>query len=73
MIFLANRAAKVLLSYEHLNHIRQLEKIDNRLYRILIDIRPGDRKLVMIKRAKGNVQLSLKSTLFKTAHDHFNW
>lgn len=70
MIFLANRASRYLLSYEHLNHIRQLERTDLQLYNTIKNIRPGDRKLVRIHRTKGDVQLSLKSILFKTAEDN---
>lgn len=70
MIFLANKAAKHLLSYEHLNHIRQLERTDLQLSNTLKSMKPGDRKLVRIHRTKGDVQLSLKSILFKTAEDN---
>ncbi len=70
MIFLSNKAAKYLLSYEHLNHIRQLERTDLQLYHTIKSIRPGDRKLVRIHKKKGDVQLSLKSILFKTAEDN---
>lgn len=70
-IYLSNSAARNLLSHEHLTHINQIQKIDKKLFQTLKELQPGDRRLVSYNEKKGNVQLSLKSTLFKTAQENF--
>lgn len=69
-IFLTNTAAKKLLNYEHLTHIEQLLRIDNKLYHTLKELQPGDQKLVNLGSKQGAIQLSLKSTLFKTSQEN---
>ena len=69
-IFLSNSAAKNLLQHEYLNHIDQILRIDKRLFATFRELRPGDNRLVNFNSKKGLVQLSLKSTLFKTATDN---
>jgi two-component system, NtrC family, nitrogen regulation sensor histidine kinase NtrY len=68
-IFLANRASRNLLNYEHLTHIEQIQRIDQKVYSALKNAKPGDRKLVSFYNGKETIQLSLKSTLFKTTQD----
>ncbi|MCG6189774.1 sensor histidine kinase [Maribellus maritimus] len=70
-IFLANSAAKELLGHEHLTHINQILRIDQKLFSALKELQPGDRKLVNFNSKNGAIQLSLKSTLFKTTHENF--
>ncbi len=70
-IYLSNTAARNLLGHEHLTHIDQISQIDRKLYAALKELQPGDRKLVSFNSKTGIVQLSLKSTLFKTAQDTF--
>lgn len=70
-IYLSNTAARNLLGHEHLTHINQISQIDRKLFSVIKELQPGDRKLVSFTSKTGNVQLSLKSTLFKTAHDTF--
>ncbi len=70
-IYLSNTAARNLLGHEHLTHIDQISQIDRKLYATIKELQPGDRKLVSFNSRTGTVQLSLKSTLFKTAHDTF--
>lgn len=70
-IFLANSAVKKLLNHEHLTHINQITRIDNKLFVALKELQPGDRKLVNFSSKEGVIQLSLKSTLFKTTHENF--
>ncbi len=70
-IYLSNSAARNLLHHEHLTHINQIQKVDKRLFLTLKELQPGDRKLVSFNLKSGTVQLSLKSTLFKTAQDNF--
>ncbi len=70
-IFIANASAKKLLNYEHLSHIRQLDRIDRRLYSILKEIQSGDQRLVKVRVGNKDIQLSLKSTQFKTTDELF--
>jgi len=70
-IYLSNTAARNLLGHEHLTHVDQISQIDRKLYAVIKDLRPGDRKLVSFNSKTGIVQLSLKSTLFKTAQETF--
>lgn len=67
----ANAAVKKLMNYEHLTHIKQLERIDKELYLTIKNIQPGDRKLFHLKTNKGDVQLSLKSTNFIKTDNQF--
>ena len=69
-IFLSNTAAQTLLKHEHLNHINQVLRIDRKLFSTLKEIQPGDNRLVSFNGTEGLVQLSLKSTQFKTATDN---
>ncbi|MFV0590653.1 MAG: sensor histidine kinase [Draconibacterium sp.] len=68
-IFLANAAAKNLLGHEYLTHINQITRIDKKLFNTLKELQPGDNRLVSFNNKNGVVQLSLKSTQFKTAND----
>lgn len=69
-IFLANTSAKNLLEREHLNHIDQIAGIDKKLYSTLKELQAGDNRLVSFNGKNGLVQLSLKSTQFKTASEN---
>ncbi len=69
-IFLANKAAKNLLGHEHLTHINQIVQIDKKLFTTLKELQPGDNRLVSFNNKNGLIQLSLKSTQFRTASDH---
>jgi two-component system, NtrC family, nitrogen regulation sensor histidine kinase NtrY len=70
-IYLSNSSARTLLGHEHLTHIDQIAQTDRKLYSAIKEMQPGDRKLVSFNGKTGIVQLSLKSTLFKTAQDTF--
>ena len=70
-IFIANNSAKKLLNYEHLSHIRQFDRIDHQLYSVLKEIQPGDQRLVKLRVGNKDIQLSLKSTQFKTTDELF--
>lgn len=69
-IFLANSAAQKLFGLEHLTHIQQLSRVDKKLYSALKTLQPGERNLVSFVGKEGAVQLSLKSTLFKTSREN---
>jgi two-component system nitrogen regulation sensor histidine kinase NtrY len=70
-IYLSNTTARKLINHEHLTHINQIAQIDGKLYMAIRELQPGDKKLVSFKNQTGIVQLSLKSTLFKTAQETF--
>ncbi|HBE40455.1 MAG TPA: ATP-binding protein [Bacteroidales bacterium] len=62
----ANSSAKRLLSTEALTHLRQIERVDRKLYKTIMNFKPQERKLVPINTSQGEVQLLLKSTLSGT-------
>lgn len=70
-IFLSNTTARKLLNHEHLTHINQLMQVDKKLFNAVKELKPGDRQLVSFNNKQEVVQLSLKSTLFKTTQDNF--
>jgi two-component system, NtrC family, nitrogen regulation sensor histidine kinase NtrY len=59
-----NSAARNLLSLESLTHLRQLDRIDGKLYSVVKNLKPFERRLVGITTSRGETQLSLKSTSF---------
>ena len=65
----ANSSAKNLLSIEVLTHLQQIERKDHKLFEAINGIRPFERKLVAISSERGEIQLSLKATSFKTNED----
>ncbi len=69
-IFLANSAAKKLLNYEQLTHIDQLKKVDDNLHLSIKNIKQGEQKLVSITSESGPIQLSLKTSMFKTVNEN---
>ncbi len=62
----SNSTAKKLLGTDVITHIKQLERIDKKLYQTLSSIKPSERRLVPINRERGEIQLSLKATSFRT-------
>lgn len=60
----ANSAAKTLLSAETFTHLQQIDRIDSRLYSVIRNLKPFERRLVGINTGNGEVQLALKSTSF---------
>jgi two-component system nitrogen regulation sensor histidine kinase NtrY len=61
----ANSAAKKLLSIDVLSHIQQIERIDDKLYQAVKNIKPSERKLVSFHVDRDEIQLSLKATSFR--------
>jgi nitrogen fixation/metabolism regulation signal transduction histidine kinase len=70
-IFLSNTAARNLLNCNPLTHINQLLRVDKKLWTAIKELQSGEQKLVNFNSKTGTVQLSLKSTLFKTAQENF--
>lgn len=62
----ANSSAKKLLSTEVLTHIQQIERIDEKLYQTIKNIRPSERRLISIANDQDEIQLSLKATSFRS-------
>lgn len=62
----ANSPAKRLLSTEVLTHLKQIQRIDLKLYQSIKSIRPEERRLVSFRSENGEIQLSLKATSFRT-------
>jgi nitrogen fixation/metabolism regulation signal transduction histidine kinase len=60
----ANTAARNLLELETLTHIRQLERVDDKLFITIRSLKPFERKLVSYATTHGETQLSLKTTSF---------
>ncbi|UJH69173.1 sensor histidine kinase [Allomuricauda sp. SCSIO 65647] len=61
-ILFSNPTLENLLNYKPLNHIKQLNQIDGRLYGIFASMEPFDRKLVQLTNEREQIQLALKST-----------
>jgi two-component system, NtrC family, nitrogen regulation sensor histidine kinase NtrY len=62
----ANSSAKKLLSVDVLTHLHQIERKDHKLFLTINSIKPFERKLIGFNTDKGEIQLSLKATSFKT-------
>ncbi len=62
----ANTVAKRLLSSEILTHLSQIDRIDRKLYQVMRNIKPSERRLVPVYNEKGEIQLSLKATSIET-------
>lgn len=62
----ANSSAKKVLSTEVLTHLKQLERIDKKLYQVISSIKASERRLIAINNGQGEIQLLLKATSVKT-------
>jgi two-component system, NtrC family, nitrogen regulation sensor histidine kinase NtrY len=65
----ANSSAKKLLSLDILTHLQQIERLDKKLYQVIIKIKPSERKLIPVASERGTIQLSLKATSFRIKED----
>lgn len=65
-IYHANSSARRLLDSEVLTHLRQIERIDKKLFETINSIKPYERRLIAFNTEQGEIQLSLKATSFKT-------
>ena len=61
-ILFSNPTAKRLFNCSQLNHIRQLEKVDENLFNLLSELKPFERKLFQLTNERETVQLLIKST-----------
>lgn len=62
----ANSSARNILSVDVLTHLRQIERIDQKLYQTISSIKPLERRLVAMNGEHGLIQLSLKATSFRS-------
>jgi two-component system nitrogen regulation sensor histidine kinase NtrY len=62
----ANSSAKKLLSTEVLTHIQQIERLNEKLYQTIKNIKPSERRLISFKSDQDEIQLSLKATSFRS-------
>lgn len=62
----ANTSVRKMFSVEVLTHLRQIERIDQKLYQTINGIKPFERRLVGVNSEQGLIQLSLKATSFRT-------
>lgn len=62
----SNSSARKLLETDVLTHIQQIERIDKKLYQAINSIKPSERRLVPLVTERGEIQLSLKATSFRT-------
>jgi two-component system nitrogen regulation sensor histidine kinase NtrY len=60
----SNSSAKNLLSTDVLTHLQQIARIDQKLYHVIKNLKPDERKLIAINTRQGETQLSLKSSSF---------
>jgi two-component system, NtrC family, nitrogen regulation sensor histidine kinase NtrY len=65
----ANSAAKKMLSTEVLTHLKQIERVNIKLFQTILNIKPLEQRLVSVTTERGIIQLSLKATSFKSGND----
>jgi two-component system, NtrC family, nitrogen regulation sensor histidine kinase NtrY len=65
----ANSAAKKMLSSEVLTHVKQIERVNARLFQTILNIKPLEHRLVSVTSERGTIQLSLKATSFKNGNE----
>lgn len=65
----SNSFAKRILAADVLTHIKQIERTDRKLYRTIKNIKPFERRLIPLNTERGEIQLSLKATSFRTNED----
>ena len=60
-ILLANKTAKTLLNYESLTHVQQLKRVDEKLFKLISELKPFDQKLIQLPNEREIVQLTIKA------------
>lgn len=68
----ANSAARKLFNVDVLTHVKQLQRINAKLYQAVKDIAPFEKKMVSMPTERGIIELSLKALLFKTQSDNLH-
>ena len=65
----ANSAAKKMLGTEVLTHIKQLERVNRKIFMAIQNIRPPEQQMVSFITEKGMIQLLLKASSFKNGNE----
>jgi two-component system, NtrC family, nitrogen regulation sensor histidine kinase NtrY len=65
----ANSAAKKMLAVDVLTHIKQLERVNRKVFQTIENIKPFEQHLVSFVTEKGTVQLLLKASSFKSGDE----
>ncbi len=65
----ANQSLKKLFGLEQLTHLKQLEKVDEKLAQMLQQIQPNEQKLVQYTGKQGTTTLLIKSGAFKNQNN----
>ncbi|HUH46204.1 MAG TPA: ATP-binding protein [Arenibacter sp.] len=58
----ANPTVERLLNYRPLNHIKQLNQVDEKLYQVFEDLQPFESRVFQLQNEREKIQLALKST-----------
>jgi len=61
-ILYANPTVQRLLNYSPLNHIKQFNQVDKKLYRLFEELKPFESRIFQLQNERGKTQLALKST-----------
>ena len=61
-ILFSNPTVKRLFNSSQLNHIRQFEKVDKKLFHLISELKPFERKLFQFTNERETIQLLIKST-----------
>lgn len=61
-ILFANPTVEKLLNHKPLNHIKQLNQVDKKLYDLFVKLKPFDRKLFELSNERERTQLVVKAT-----------
>ncbi|MFK7755866.1 MAG: PAS domain-containing sensor histidine kinase, partial [Flavobacteriales bacterium] len=64
-VLFANPTVKKMFNTQQLNHLRQLERVDKKLFSLLSNLEPIDRKLFQLTNERETVQMLIKSTEVK--------
>lgn len=67
-ILYANPTVEKLLDYRPLNHIKQLNQVDEKLYGLFKDLQPFESKTFQLTNEREKIQLALKSTSINLNH-----
>jgi two-component system, NtrC family, nitrogen regulation sensor histidine kinase NtrY len=65
----ANSSAKKMLSVDVLTHIRQLERVNRKIFHTIQNIKPPEQQMVSYVTERGTVQLLLKASAFRNGNE----
>lgn len=68
----ANSAARKFCNVDVLTHVKQLQRVNSKLYRAMKEIMPFEKRMVSMPSERGIIELSLKALLFKTQTDNLH-